>query len=155
MKKFILFLITFFMIGTGNVKAYDSDIIKLENVAVVSSINYLNIEQNVTLIGDLSFDADDTCESYLGNPDNKNAPAYYLQFLFNLMKYIAIVLLFVMTVVEFAKATVSSNQDAIQKAMQNTVKRIIIAIVIIMLPTLIKLVLTWLGVYAPGTCGIS
>ena len=44
---------------------------------------------------DIDFDTTKGCESYLGNPkDNVNKPpAYYLQFAFNLIKYIALILL--------------------------------------------------------------
>lgn len=103
---------------------------------------------------DLDFDGE-SCDSYLGNPKTKGTPASYLQFVFDLMKYLALIILFVMTIFEFGKATVSSNQDAMKKAMQNTIKRLIIAIVIFFLPILINFILTLLGIYSPSTCGIS
>ncbi len=105
----------------------------------------------------IDFDTTQGCESYLGNPkDNVNKPpAYYLQFSFNLMKYIAIILLFVLTVMEYAKAVASSNQDAIKKATMNTVKRIILAAVIFMLPMLIEFLFKVLGIYSSTTCGIK
>lgn len=103
----------------------------------------------------LDFDTSNGCESYLGNPKTKGEPAYYLQFVFNLIKYAAILLLFALTVMEFSKATVSSNQDAMKKALQNTIKRLIIAVVIFFLPILIKFVFELLGIYSAGTCGIS
>lgn len=105
---------------------------------------------------DIDFDFDgESCDSYLGNPKENGSPAYYLQFVFDLMKYLALVILFVMTIIEFGKATVSSNQDAMKKALQNTLKRLIIAVVIFFLPILIKFILTLLGIYSPSTCGIS
>ena len=105
----------------------------------------------------IDFDINKGCESYLGNPkDNVNKPpAYYLQFSFNLMKYIAIILLLVLTVMEYAKAVASSNQDAIKKATINTVKRIILAAVIFMLPMLIEFLFKVLGIYSSTTCGIK
>lgn len=112
-------------------------------------------EGNVNVNISLGFDDDGYCESYLGNPTSKNSPAYYLQFVFNLMKYAAIVILFIMTVVEFVKAVPSNNQDAIKKALNNTIKRLMIAIIIFFLPLLIEFLLTVLGVYSPGTCGIK
>lgn len=103
----------------------------------------------------LDFNTSNGCESYLGNPKTKGDPAYYLQFVFNLIKYAAILLLFALTVMEFSKAVVSSNQDAMKKALQNTIKRLIIAVVIFFLPILIKFVFELLGIYSAGTCGIS
>lgn len=105
----------------------------------------------------IDFDTSKGCESYLGNPkDSVNKPpAYYLQFTFNLMKYAAIIILLVLTIIEYAKAVASSNQDAIKKATINTVKRLIIAVIIFVLPMLIEFLLKLLGIYSSSTCGIS
>ena len=95
------------------------------------------------------------CNSYLGYINNKNDPAYYLNFAFQLIKYIAIVLLFVLSVIDFAKATASNKDDAIKKAIQTAIKRIIIAIIIFFLPILINFLLDLLGIVSTNpTCGI-
>ena len=60
-----------------------------------------------------------------------------------------------MTGVEFGKALASSNQDAMKKALQNTIKRLIIAVIIFLLPILVEFILTLLGIYSPSTCGIG
>ena len=104
--------------------------------------------------GDVSFDGNG-CDSYLGNPGTKGQPAYYLQFVFNLMKYAAIVLLFVMSGIEFGKAVFSNNQDAMKKAINNSVKRLIIAVIIFFLPILIEFLLKVVGVYSPDNCVIK
>ena len=94
---------------------------------------------------------------YLGNQkDNVNKPpAYYLQFAINLIKYIALIILLVLTIIEYAKAIASSNQDAIKKATMNTIKRIIIAAIIFVLPMLIEFLFEVLGIYSATTCGIN
>ena len=114
------------------------------------AFKYLNDKVNWT--GDFKAD---NCESYLGNPKEKSSPAYYLQFIFNLIKYAAIVLLFALSAAEMAKAMTSNNQDALKKALNVTIKRLIIAVIIFFLPELIKFLLTILGMYSPSTCGIS
>ncbi len=115
-------------------------------------------DKNGNLNVDLDIDfGDESCVSYLGNPKDKDKkpPAYYLQFIFNLIKYAAILVLFAMTGVEFGKALASSNQDAMKKALQNTIKRLIIAVIIFLLPILVEFILTLLGIYSPSTCGIG
>lgn len=111
---------------------------------------FANISFNVTKLGD--FNVTPYCDSFLGDSGKNGTPAYYLQFVFNLMKYIAIVLLFVLTIAEFAKAMVSNNQDAMKKAIQTTIKRLIIAIVIFFLPIIIDFIFKILGIYS--RCGI-
>ena len=96
-----------------------------------------------------------SCDSILGSVDNSNEPAYYLNFVFNLLKYAAIIILFVLTILDFAKAVVSSDNDALKKALKKTIKRIIICIIIFFLPTLINFVLSLLGVVDDPTCGIG
>ncbi len=110
--------------------------------------------------GDLNLDidipfGDVNCNSYLGNPKINNTPAYYLQFAFDLIKYIAIILLLVLTIVDFAKAVINGkNPEEMKKALNNSIKRLIIAVVIFFLPILIKFVLTLAGIYSPSTCDI-
>lgn len=114
---------------------------------------FSKLNMKVTWLSD--FDVSSYCDSYLGNPDIPGEPAYYLQFAFNIIKYAAIILLIVLTIVEFLKVVASSNQDAIKKMLPITIKRIILVFIIFMLPLLIKFLLTILGAYSPGTCGIS
>ena len=96
-----------------------------------------------------------SCDSILGSTENPNEPAYYLNFAFNILKYAAIVVLFVFSILDFAKATTSDKDDALKRALQSTVKRIIICIIIFFLPTLINFVLSLLGVVDDPTCGIG
>ncbi len=103
----------------------------------------------------LEWDVDE-CETLLGLATDPNAPAYWLNMAFQIIKYVAIVLLFVLTIVEFAKAIPSGKDDAIKKAAQNTIKRLIIAVLIFFLPELINFILELLGIVSdPSTCGIS
>ena len=74
---------------------------------------YQNYKLNLP-IDDIDFDVSNECDSYLGNPEVSGTPAYYLQFIFNIMKYAGILLLFALTVVDVVKAIASSNQDALQ-----------------------------------------
>ena len=63
------------------------------------------------------------------------------------------VMLFVFTFIDFTKAVASSKDDAIKKATQNAIKRVIIAIIIFFLPILIEFLLSLFGIYS--NCGIS
>ena len=96
-----------------------------------------------------------TCGSILGDVHDSDDPAYYLNFAFNIIKYAAIVILLVFTVLDFAKAIVSSDNDALKKALKKAIKRIIICVVIFFLPILIEFVLELLGVVEDPICGIG
>ena len=114
-----------------------------------------SVEPSKVEISNIEF-KESNCETLLGDTKIKGEPAYYLNFAFNLIKYAAIILLFVLTIIEYAKAVTASNQDAIIKASQTTVKRAIIAAIIFFLPILINFLLRLLGIISTnGTCGIG
>lgn len=131
---------------------YSPDCKNEEDIEETLTQSFEHLSDNIEWLAD--FNVSSYCESYLGSPTVKGTPAYYLQFIFNLIKYAAIIILFVMTVVEFIKASASNNQDAMKKALNNTIKRLIIAVIIFMLPILIEFLFTVLGAYSPDTCGI-
>lgn len=130
------------------VNNWDNDVEQVVNQATTA---FENIKLNSFI--DIDFDVSNGCKSYLGDPSDSGSPAYYLQFSFNIMKYAAIIMLFVFTFIDFTKAVASSKDDAIKKATQNAIKRVIIAIIIFFLPILIEFLLSLFGIYS--NCGIS
>lgn len=77
----------------------------------------------------------------------------FLQQIFNVFKFAAPILCLALSIVDFVKATASQDKDALKKAAQMTGKRIIYAIILFFIPTLINFLFDLLGWY--GTCGIS
>ncbi len=96
---------------------------------------------------------DDTCTSYLGDYKISGTPAWYLHQLFNIIKYGAIVLCLVLTIIEYVKAATSQDDSAIKKASQKTLKRVIITIILFLAPTLIEFILELLGI--TGSCVLN
>lgn len=98
---------------------------------------------------------DSNCNSLLGYPDDKDTPAYYLQIVFDVMKYIAIILLIVLSTMDFFGAVTSSDDNAMKKAASKCVKRLILCVIIFFIPMLLEYILTHLGVYSTDICGIN
>ena len=89
---------------------------------------------------DLIIDKDaGTCESYLGLADEEGKPAYYLQIAFTIIKLVSILLVIVMSMVEFA-GVVSSDKDKLKETINKFVQRLIILIVILLIPTFIDMI---------------
>ncbi len=130
-KKILLMVIVvlgaFFIVNT-RVEAYSNDVI------------YSLSEQS-------------DCNSLLGDPKKDGTFANFLQQIFKIMGYAAPLLCFVLSVFDFVKATASQDKDALMKAVKRTSKRIVLAIVLFFLPTLINFLFPLLGWY--GTCGIE
>lgn len=98
----------------------------------------------------------DCCSSFLGSPDPKlngqNDPAYYLTFAFKVIRYIAIIILIVLSTMDFLSAVASHDDDELKKAMNKTIIRIVLCIVIFLLPTLIAFILRLINNKAIDLC---
>lgn len=88
-----------------------------------------------------------------GDPNIETDPAYWIQWILNLMKYMAIIALLVLVISDFLKALVENDKDALKKAGSKALKRFIYCVLLFFLPTIISLIMTMFGAY--GTCGIG
>ena len=103
------------------------------------------LASNYLLLGD--------CTYVLGNLNDKTSTAYLLQEIFQVFKFAAPVLVMVFTLIDFFKALVNQEKEDIAKAAKRLIKRLILAAVLFMSPTLINYLFQLLG--WTGTCGIS
>ena len=92
------------------------------------------------------------CYGLLGSTSDPNDPAYWLQKALQVIRYAGIVALFVLSTVDFVKAIVNQDNDALKKAINTTVKRFIYAVLIFFIPMLTESILKFFGVY--GTCAL-
>ncbi len=95
---------------------------------------------------------DEECEKYLGRVDDPTSIAYLLQEVFDVIKFVDVVLVLVLTIVSFTQAVVKGG-DELKKAGITTLKRVIIGVVIFFVPGLISFFFNMVGLY--GTCGIG
>ncbi len=112
-------------------------------------------EGNITDVGTVPFPDIDDCQSLLGDPAIPGSPAYYLVFAFKVVRYVAIILLIALSVMEFVTATASSDQEAITKATKKTIRRFVLCVVIFALPTLLNFSLNFLYDRKMEVCGIT
>lgn len=93
-------------------------------------------------------DVDAECQAILGNLVD------IIQDVFNVIKIAAPILLLFFGTLDFAKAVISSDNDAIKKATSSFIKRVVAAVAIFFLPFLIEWIFTLIDI--EGTlCGIS
>lgn len=93
------------------------------------------------------------CQSYFGDPTCDGCPAYWMQWAMDLIKYIAIGALLLLVTMDFFKALVQNDKDALKKAGTNAMKRFIYCVLIFFLPMIIEFIMSLFGAY--GTCGIG
>lgn len=123
-----------------------------EDSTILSAKSILEMKQNVGITTEIE---DQSCESLLGNPHKEGDPAFYLRFAFSVIRYVAIILLLVLTSIDFIKSVTSSDGDELKKVIKKTTKRLILCILIFFLPTLITYVLTLMNDNAISLCGVG
>lgn len=95
------------------------------------------------------------CTSLLGDPSqgpDNPSPAYLLTYAFKIIRYIALIILVVLSIVDFISSVSSQDKDSLNKAINKTIHRAIICVIIFLLPTLIEFVLTFLNDRAVNIC---
>lgn len=88
--------------------------------------------------------------STLGDVGVKGSPAYWLNWGLNLMKYIAIIALLLLVVMDFLQAMVQNDKDALKKTGIKAIKRFIYCVILFFVPDIINILLNLFGI--TGTC---
>ena len=121
---------------------------------VISCYFFFHTERVYAYSGEVNYKfatKEENCESLFGNPKKDGTFANFLQQIFTIMGYPLLCL--VLSTFDFVKAAASQDKDALMKAIKNTIKRLILAVILFFLPTLINFLFPLLGWY--GTCGIE
>ncbi len=136
----ILLLSFFCFVSPLNVKAEEDNIFESEILFAEST-------------GDGTCQSTTLCDNVLGDPDDPDCTAYWLQWILDIIKYIAIAALLVLSTFDFIKAIISNDKDALKKAGTTAAKRFIFVVILFFLPIIIDLLMRLFGAY--GTCGIE
>lgn len=144
-SKIIFFSITFLFLFLFN-SGVNASVIESKNIIEVSSIKGDFVNKFAVA------DSYDTCDSLLGDPNNCDGkcPAYWFQWILNVMKYVAIVALLVLVISDFLKALTENDKDAMKKAGSKALKRFVYCVLIFFVPIIIEIIMTWFGAY--GNC---
>lgn len=115
---------------------------------------YTPISDSGTTQLDVKDKAKEDCEGILGKKSDPKSLINYLQKIFNIIKIAAPILVLGLTIFEFVKATVSQDQEALKKASNIFIKRLIMMAILFFLPTLIQILLIIINNNS-GTCQIT
>lgn len=95
------------------------------------------------------------CTVLLGDPGTTGSPAFYLLKAFHVIKYVALVLMIVLSVMDFTSATAKQDKEAMAKILKKIMMRFILCIIIFLLPYFINLLLKYLVERQTDLCGIK
>lgn len=126
----------------------------LENAIYLAEILSENVNSLVGIVNEAfeiilkgATEYSQTCGSLFGSVENKGDPAYWIQLTLNVIRIAGIAALFLLSSMDFFKALVAQDNDAIKKASSTALKRFVYTIILFFLPILIKVLFTTIDWY--------
>ena len=153
MKNVLIILITIFslfLINSANINVRAitvSDYVQIADENDTAWINEYNNEVNNQSTGD--------CNSLLGSPTNTDSVAWLLFTVLNWMRVIGPLAVIVLSGIEFAQAIVKSDDDTMKKAKGHLTTRLVMAGLLFLIPSVVKLLLDVFNLTSDPMCGIG
>ena len=153
MKKILIIFITIFslfIINSANINVHAvtlSDYVQIADENDTAWINDNNNEVNNQSTGD--------CNSLLGSPSDSNSVAWLLFTVLNWMRVIGPLAVIVLSGIEFAQAIVKSDDDTMKKAKGHLTTRLVMAGLLFLIPSVVKLLLDVFNLTSDPMCGIG
>ena len=95
-------------------------------------------EQTETITMESEDDDNLECDTLFGT---NTAVGKYVHYIYNILKFAVPIILLAMSIKDFGTAIISQNDDGVKKATNTFIKRLIIAILILIVPTLLNFIL--------------
>ena len=96
------------------------------------------------------------CENtLLGSTADPNSVAWLLQQVFTYVKVLGPILVVILSSVDFIKVIAKGDDDAMAKAQKKLFTRLVLAVLLFLIPTLVEVLLDLFGLTSSGTCGIG
>lgn len=151
MKKimfiFTLLVFTFFICSPIHVEALsiNNGVLIMDRFDDINDMtDDYNQEQNCT-----------GSDSILGDPKDPNSVAWLLDKILSYATLAGIVLVVILSSIDFLKAIVSNGDDSLAKAKKKLILRLILAVVLFFVPTITNALLDLFGLTSESTCGIG
>ena len=153
MKKILIIFITIFslfIINSANINVHAvtlSNYVQIADENDTAWINEYNNEVNNQSTGD--------CNSLLGSPTDTNSVAWLLFTVLNWLRVLGPLAVIVLSGIEFAQAIVKSDDDTMKKAKGHLTTRLVMAGLLFLIPSVVKLLLDVFNLTSDPMCGIG
>ncbi|MBQ8132086.1 MAG: hypothetical protein IJ193_06320 [Bacilli bacterium] len=91
-------------------------------------------------------------DTFLGDPEVEDSPAWLLRHLFLYVKVLGPMIVLVMSAIDFTKAIVAGDDETMQKCYKKLIKRLVLAIALFVLPSLVEVLLDTFGITGEAIC---
>ena len=141
--------------------------------AIVSLFIFIPVNTNALTVKDVSmfmidekdtsglmdgYNQEQTCtggDSILGDPNDENSVAWLLNKILTYATIIGMVLVVVLSSIDFTKVIVKGDDEAMQKAVKKLLLRLMFAALLFFVPTITNALLDIFGLTSESTCGIG
>lgn len=86
------------------------------------------------------------CNALLGDKEKEESVAWLVQKLLDYLKILGPILVVILSSVDFATAIISSNDDTMKKAQKKLITRLIAAVLLFLVPTIVEVLLDIFGI---------
>lgn len=90
------------------------------------------------------------CVGILGDPGNEETVAWLLQQILNYIKILGPILVVILSSMDFAKAIIASDDESMKKAEKKLMIRLVLAVALFLVPTLVSVMLSIFGYTSDG-----
>lgn len=114
----------------------------------------LSSEEDLTKSNNVN-NANMNCNSLLGDTEDEESVAWLVQHILNYVKLAGPVLVLIFTSIDYLKALVQSDDETMAKNNKKLATRILLAVLLFFIPTLVNVLLGLFGFTTSGTCNLE
>ncbi len=142
----IIFIGVIFLIPVNSYALGDSI---SDSTVVLTNSNNINSWMN-------DYNSDQgSCASILGNPSDPNSVAWLVVTVLNYFRVLGPLAVIVLSGIDYVKAIINSDDDAMKKTSNRLGKRLILAALLFLIPSIVKLLLQVFNIVSDPLCGIG
>ncbi len=97
----------------------------------------------------------DECDAILGSTQDEESVAWLLQQVLNYIRILGPILVVILSSMDFAKSIMANDDDSMKKAQKKLMIRLILAVALFLVPTLVTVLLNIFGITTNETCGLQ
>lgn len=94
-------------------------------------------------------------KAILGDVDCEDSVAWLVQIIFNIVKIVGPILVVLLSSVDFIMVIIKSDNDQFQKAQKKLITRLVLALLLFLIPTIVQVLLQVFGITGSATGGIK
>ncbi len=161
MKKTIITLL-FILTSMMFICPINTSALSMESISKTALNNVYLLDKDSTASEDINNILDDynkeqECtgsNSIFGDPNDENSVAWLITEIMNYVRIIGPILVVIISAVDFIKVIIKSDDETMSKAQKKLIMRLILALLLFLIPTIVNALLSIFGISSCVTTGL-